>query len=256
MKISVINNFNINQAQKLSFQGKSYKKNKTDYHNDDICIADSNIVSVKTNPRHRLESVTFKTPLSPPKALLTLAYTKNEEISEALLYSLHLADELNEMAADLGSSNFLKNIKVNKLIGLGAFAIVFETTEGKVLKLTNGNHFPDGRKPDFFDLPHEKHERIGHTHYYIEEKVTQDDLTQEELKALVKEIKDKGYKMRDYLVNFISFFEESEIKKEQFGRTKDRKVYLIDPDCAIAPQEKHFDIKMLKNKIKKYFEKK
>ena len=250
MKVSITNHFNINQAQKLHFKSEIYPQNSREYPLDEIRISDSNIAYTEIGSCNRLKTVIFKKPLSPAKAILTIAHSSDKKISDALVYSLQPPYELEEMAIDLNSCDNLENIRIRKLVGMGAFATAFETTDGKILKVTAGNHFPNRRKPAFFDLPIIKHGKTGRTYYYLEEKVTQDNLTQEELRKFVRKIKDRGYTLRDYLVHYGDIEDESTIRIDQFGKTKDGKIYLIDPGCAIPPKKEFFNIKRLKNKIK------
>ena len=215
-----------------------------------------NIAGIKKNKYNRLERIKFKRPLSVQNAFLSLSKTYDDYIIKELQRRFQVQDTFELIALQLNNYPEIANIKVKSLVGFGAFAMAFETVDGNILKITDINHFPNGRKPDDFDLPIKKHGKFGDYYYYIEEKVSQEDLTQKELKALVKHIKSKGYTMRDYLVHYDEENPDAAIKEDQFGRAKNGKIYLIDPGCAIAPPKHFFDVKRIKDKIKeKIFDK-
>lgn len=249
MKIPVINNFNINPVQKLSFRGQESFKNNLAVPCDVFEKKDENISYVKFTD-NGLSTVVFQKLLTPSQALFALAHSKDENILNELFCSNHDTDSLEDMAVEVNSDSYLRSLRVGKLIGMGMYSLVFETSDGKILKLTSENHFPNNRKPDIFDVPVYKKGRIGRTYYYLEEKLSQDDVTQEELIDFVKEIKAKGYKMRDYLIHFDNTEDVESIRADQFGRGKNGKIYLLDPQCAIAPPKYFFDIKRIKNKLK------
>ena len=202
---------------------------------------------------HKLKQVNFKHPLHVSDALDSIVKSNNYSLQEKFLKVFHPISELKEFSSDLKNISELSCYKVKSLFGLGSFALVFETEDNKVLKITGFNHYPNNRKPDFFDLPIFKHGVSGNTHYYIEEKVSQDNLPQGELRALVKAIKDKGYRLSDYLLHYDDSDKELTIRTCQFGRAKNGKIYLIDPGCAIAPPKSFFDLKRLKNLLSRKF---
>lgn len=68
----------------------------------------------------------------------------------------------------------------------------------------------------------------------MEEKVSQNDITQKELKELCANIISQGYTLKDYILD-LDENAEMIIKTQQFGRAKNGKIYLIDLGCAIAP---------------------
>ena len=250
MKIDKIININ----SKVNF--KSEQKNHKFCNNEEKYIYDKfekdNILSAKFSKNGCLEKIEYKTFLTPAKAILSLVNTNNDNIIQSLLYHMHTSDELEEMALDVASDDFLKSLNIKKLIGLGAFSLVFEMDNGKILKLTNGEHYPNKRKPDFFDLPVEKRGKSCRTCYYIEEKISQDNITQVELKEFVKKIEEKGYFLRDYL-NFEPNYDDNlnfKIRIDQFGKTKDGKLYLIDPGCVLPPKKSYRYFKLLKKFFK------
>ncbi len=237
-----------------------YKKNYNEYKNihkpiiDTCSFGNSNIIPIYEHQYGTLKSIEFKEPIEVSKAFLEIAHTNEDLIKYNLLRYTHTIESIKEIGEILSNQEIGKT-KVKSLIGIGAFALAFETENGQVLKITDIEHFQNGRKPAKFDLPIIKSGRLAKYppyHYYLEEKVTQNDITQEELKALVKEIKNLGYKMKDYLVHF-STDDEELIKVEQFGRAKNGKIYLIDPGCAFETDNVYNPAKKynLKNLFKK-----
>ena len=92
------------------------------------------------------------------------------------------------------------------------------------------------------------------TYYYLQEKITQDDLAQDELRSFVKNIKKQGYKMKDYLLHYTPENVDETIRTDQFGRAGNGKIYLIDPGCAIPSKELHnTDSLNIVKKALKYF---
>ena len=253
MKINPINYLKINQNSNINFKSKIKENIKFSNFHDSFESNLDNVFSVKVK---RLGSVEcdYKVPIYLNKAISFLANSSDTIIQRALLYKMHTIDELEGMILDISSDDFLRNIKIKKLLDLGAFALVFETEDGKILKLTKGNHYPNGRKPDFFDLPIKKQGKCCRTYYYLEDKITNDNITQDELKMFVKKIEEKGYIMKDYLDNIFSDCVNPKIRVEQFGKTRDGILYLVDPGCVLAPREQSFIGKFLSkifSKIKK-----
>lgn len=234
------------------YQNITFKGDKTDLS---FC-ADNFIKNVEPTTFYRIKSLEFTKPMSIVQALYCIAESKNKTIQDALLYNLHSSEELKEIAIEANSNDFIRNIKVKKLIGMGGFAFVFETTKNNALKIVGMEHFPNKREPEFFDLPIIKKGSLGRGKYYIEEKAEM-NVTKEEAFNLLKKIKDFGFKINDcfYLSGDIQFREDilnkELIKLDQFGRGKDGKVYLLDPGCAIAPLKVEKLIDKIKNYIKR-----
>ena len=158
------------------------------------------------------------------------------------------------MYKDIAGQNEISSIKVKSLFAMGCSALVFETEDGDIIKLTPHNHFPDGRKQEFFDLPCRKKGKSDNTYFYVQEKAVQDNITVEEIENLVKKIENQGYYMQDYIRSCIIEKSNNEIRKEQFGRTKDGTVYLIDPGCAVKISSKQNDDSInLRQKISRFF---
>jgi len=223
----------INYSNKRNAYTQSFK-------GEEHLMADDFIKKVEPTTFHRLKKVEFKMPITIVDALLCIAESKNKIIGESLLYNLHSKDGLKEMAIEANSNDFLRNIKVKKLIGMGGFALVFETETKKALKIVGIEHFPNKRKHVFFDIPIIKKGSLGHSKYYIEEKAKM-NVTKDEAFNLIKKIKECGYKINDCFYNSDmktfkeEVFDKNLVKLDQFGRCEDGKVYLIDPGCAIEP---------------------
>lgn len=221
--------------------------------NDSFCKKVDYILCSKSKRFGELDIVVFKTLISPAKGLLSLLYSADKNITNALLYKMHTPDELVWMALDVASDDYLSTLKVKKLVGLGAKAFVFELDDGKILKLTNGSHFPNKRKPDFFDVPIIKQGRSCRTYYYIEEKMNQKGLSQEKLNNFIKLVEEKGYTFRDHFHSNEKGKINPKLRFEQFGISKDGQLYLLDPECAIAPKKQLVFMKFIKNKLMKIF---
>ena len=252
MRISALNAYNTKSYISSVFRGEnnSISQSKILYSGNDFfdCISSSKIKDF-----HEIAEVNFKTPVTPYRAIWALAKSSDKNISQALLFKMHPYEELQEMAFDISSSEFLRDLKVKKLVGLGAFAFAFETDDGKILKITNGNHFPNRRKPDFFDVPIIQQGKACRTYYYIEDKLSQDDLSQDELKNLVKQIEERGYSLRDIYYTTLDGECLNKIKPEQFGRAKDGKIYLLDAGCAFPPEKPLINVKAFIKKLMQIF---
>lgn len=116
----------------------------------------------------------------------------------------------------------LSNIKIKNFLAQGSSAIVFETDDNKILKLTKGNHFPLNRPTEDFDVPIYEKGKIGKIHYYLEEKLYQHGLSEPFVETIKERIKNKGYRTFDIFDGDIN----------QIGLSKDGKLYLLDPECA------------------------
>ena len=137
MKIHNIDNFNINFKQIPKIEEKNLRPNQD---NNTDCFKNSfdNILYSENERYHGLKVAVFKKPISPSDAILSLAYSKDKNIQEALFYKLHMIDELEEMAADISTDRFLSNLKITKLIGIGAFVLI--NVAGKILVVQQAQH--------------------------------------------------------------------------------------------------------------------
>lgn len=116
----------------------------------------------------------------------------------------------------------LSNIKVSKYLGRGSSAVVFETSDGNILKLTETNHFPLNRPVQSFDVTIYKHGKAGKIHYYFEEKLFQHGLSEGFVSIMKDMIKAAGLRPYDLLDGDVF----------QLGMSKEGKLYLLDPECA------------------------
>ena len=151
-------------------------------------------------------------------------------------------EELLQLGQEIFQSNEIRKINVKSLIGYGKRALVFETEDGQILKITKGDHF-DGRAAVDFDLPIQKSGKIapdGEYYYYLEEKASFDNINYKEVKSVIKHIKSLGYYLRDLDNEGILLTNK---RFSQFGRGKDGKIHLVDPECAkkIDANESFFD---------------
>ena len=249
MKVYSINNQNVFSIKTQNFMGQANIPLALPCPADKYEQCFDYIESSRTKAFEELAEVKFKRAISPYRAILALLNSEDTNITKALLYKMRTPDELEGMALDASASEFLRGLKVKKLIGLGASALAFETEDGKILKLTSRKHYPNRRKPDFFDVPIIKQGKSCRTYYYLEEKLSQDDLSQSELKKFVKEIEEKGYILRD-IHHYTCELDGYMIKPEQFGRAKDGKIYLIDPECVLKPKKPLISFKNIINAIK------
>ena len=215
----------------------------------------SYISKVITNEKGKLKAIIYKTPLPFLKIFKNMENPKDVFAKERFYTHLHSEEEIRRISEALKYNKEIGSTAVKALIGFGAFAFAFETEDGLVLKITEGEHFPYGRKPADFDLPVIKCGKISpndRLYYYLEEKVRQDNLEDVEIVKLIRYIKSKGYSMRDYLKDFAEPDDpHAEIKQKQFGRAPDGKIYLIDPGCAyLQTEEKTGFFKRILEKIR------
>ncbi len=133
--------------------------------------------------------------------------------------------------------------KVKTFLCSGASALVFETFDGRILKLTHGNHFPMNRPIESFDVPVYKKGRIGKVYYYIEEKLYQHGLSDGFTEIVKDMIRHEGYRTSDMYDG----------ATHQIGISKDGRLYLLDPECARYKTIFHALLDKLKKFILKIF---
>ena len=157
------------------------------------------------------------------------AYTPPLKLLEALIKcrkTEHGVDEYSErfdvLVKNVSKNEELSNMKVSKYLGRGSSAIVFETLDGNVLKLTTSNHFPLNRPVQNFDVPIYKHGKAGNVHYYVEEKLFQHGLSEGFVSIMKEMIKASGLRPNDLMDGDVF----------QLGMSKEGKLYLLDPECA------------------------
>ncbi len=209
---------------------------------DEVKIRNKDIKEIILSPYGNLKSIVFKQPLKVTEVLYDLCKSQDYFISTELLKSLQSPENLYDMSEAFSQIKIINDTKVTSLLGFGINAMVFETQDGEVLKLTCKNHFPDNRKPADFDLPIREKGYITYQHrpyyYYFEEKVNFENLTKSEVIKLINHMKELGYTVVDYLNKPHEINpSNNNIKFKQFGRAKDGKIYLIDPECAIASKK-------------------
>lgn len=138
----------------------------------------------------------------------------------------------------------LASTTVTKLIAEGSRALVFETSNGDILKLSDGNHFPLNRPQESFDVPIFKKGKVGNMYYYLEEKLSQRNMSEGFVDTVIEWIKEKGYRPYD-IKNDIN----------QIGLSKSGKLYLLDPECAKYKTIFHALYDKTKNSIKLFLRK-
>ena len=155
----------------------------------------------------------------PPKTKLIIALVelRNKEVIDSDADS-----SLDEFIENIEKNKEISNLTVSKYINKGSSAVVFETPEGDILKLTSENHFPMNRPHESFDVPVFKKGKSNKIYYYIEEKLYQHGLSDGFVETMKEMIKAKGYKISDLC--------ESDI--QQLGLSKTGKLYLLDSECA------------------------
>ena len=168
---------------------------------------------------YRIKSCMFDSPVSLGKAISEIS-ADDTMVDMLSCYKYFVKKTLAQIQHDLSLTKNLKDLKVTGMINYGQTAFVFETEDGDILKITSRDHFL-GRKPENFDVKIKKHIKVNpgsFCHYYLEEK-TSEDFSDGELSDFADEIKNRGYKIVDS-------------RWEQFGKTKDGRMVLIDPECA------------------------
>ena len=162
------------------------------------------------------------------KANNTIEYRRPIRLDQAILERVYATRKEHSLTP---FDTFFKNVvkdrelaatMVKKFVGDGLEAIVFETADGDILKLTQGNHFPQGRPHESFDVPIFKQGRVGKLFYYLEEKLLQHNLNEGfviQIKDMIRQYGYKPYDIGDYDIH-------------QIGLSQDGHLYLLDPECA------------------------
>lgn len=173
-----------------------------------------------------------------------IEFSESKRLDEALLLQKlstkngYEQNVLDSFMLGVSKNEELASTKVRGYIGSGASAIVFETEDGDVLKLTRGNHFPMNRPHESFDVPIKEQGRAGNVRYYREEKLAQHGLSEGFVLTMKDKIKQAGYRCSDLGDNDI----------HQIGLSQKGQLYLIDPECAKYKTIFH----ALFDKVKKY----
>lgn len=156
------------------------------------------------------------------KPITLISALKNQNRIEQKRANYDFELNIDEFVKDVSKSRELANTEVSGYIGKGTSAIVFETPEGKVLKLTRGNHFPMNRPQQSFDVPIYAKGKIGKIYFYLEEKLNQRGLGEGFVQIMRDMIKNSGFKPQDMYDGDIF----------QIGLSKEGRLYLLDPECA------------------------
>lgn len=182
----------------------------------------------------------YSKPVSLKKALYDI---RNDfRINEGIVgYKEIVARFINDFSFDPKNKKILKR-KVTKLIGYGCSAAVFETADGKILKITDGNHIPMHRPHAEFDVPIFKQGKAGKTHFYLEEKLYQHNIPYYWVDIVKDMIKKAGYKPKDLY----------ECDIHQIGISENGKIYLLDAECAVYKTLLHALCDKLKRLICKF----
>lgn len=232
--------------QKIVFGNKiqGITSNFTNATTRDTCNID-NIKKVICHPSGALKQIIYSNPQPVITAFTKLLNTKNEFIKSELNKYFHSEREIQEIINDLKKTPQIANLSVISLYGLGATAFAFQLLEGSLLKITQYNHFPDDREPADFDAPIFKKGKIGEcSYYYIEEKLFQTNIKQDEIKELCDYIESQGYELGD-----IKNISTGKYLERQFGKDKEGRLYLCDPGCARLKEERLPILKRIKRAI-------
>ncbi|MCR5266689.1 MAG: hypothetical protein K6E29_08895 [Cyanobacteria bacterium RUI128] len=174
----------------------------------------------------RRKAILFEVPTTLKNAFKIIKNDKymQEEFS---CFKRYPQKTISNIQNELETNTTLRDTRVTGMIDFGRQAFVFEREDGKVLKITKGDHFL-GRKVEDFDLPIIEGGRIvpkSNYYYYVEEKVSSNNVPEDKIKGVINLIKSKGYRLCDGIG-------PGNLRANQFGLATDENVYLIDPECA------------------------
>ena len=160
-----------------------------------------------------LNHINFKAGNPPKTMLLDMLHSirKNDD-----------SENLDIFIKEVSPNKDLASQEITGLAGRGSAALAFNLPDGKILKLSAGNHFPMNRPHESFDVPVYKKGKSGKMYYYIEEKLYQHGLSPVFVQDIKDAIKQKGYKTFDFYDYDI----------HQIGISKEGKLYLLDSECA------------------------
>lgn len=233
-------------SYKVNFSGKEYVLNTLSSSSKkvDNCHFE-NIAKLVCHADGELKQIIYSTQQSITTAFTRLLQTKNKFIKDELKASFHSELEIQRIIKDLKKSQQIGDLYVKSLYGLGATAFAFELSNGNILKITQYNHFPDDREPTDFDAPIYEKGKIGeNTYYYIEEKLFQTNIEQDEIKELCDYIESQGYELRD-----IKDIRTGKYLERQFGKDEKGNLYLCDPGCARLKDDRLPILKRIKRAI-------
>ena len=168
--------------------------------------------------RGYVQMAEYERPVTLKKALYDIR--RNPEINQGIASCKEI---IQRFIDDLGFSGNILKRKVVKMLASGASAIVFETADGKVIKITDGNHIPFNRPLQDFDVPVFQKGKSGKTYFYIEEKLFQNNLPDFFVDIIKEMIKSAGFVPVDLYDTDV----------HQIGiSAKNHKLYLLDAECA------------------------
>lgn len=167
-----------------------------------------------------LLAVDYQRPVTLKKALFDIQNTA--EINEGIIGHKDIVSRFINDLQNCSESRKILQRKVIKLAGYGSSAAAFETADGKIIKLTDGNHIPMNRPLAGFDVPVFKKGKSGRTHFYIEEKLYQHEMPLFWVDTVRDMIKNQGYRPSDLF----------DFDTHQIGVSSKGRVYLLDPECA------------------------
>ncbi len=142
---------------------------------------------------------------------------------------------------EVSKNSNLASKKVERFLAKGTSAIVFLTPDDNILKLTLGNHYPNNRPHENFDVPVFEKGKSGKIYYYLEEKLYQHGLSENFVKQIKDNIRSSGYRPFDIYDEDVN----------QIGLSKTGKLYLLDPECARYKSIFHVLLAKVKNFYKK-----
>jgi hypothetical protein len=94
----------------------------------------------------KIEKIDYNTPITLREAL-----TQRRQIEEGRVL---IGDEniYDVFLKNVEKNDELASMPIKKFVAKGSSAVVFETLDGNILKLTEGNHFPLKRPVEDFDV--------------------------------------------------------------------------------------------------------
>lgn len=153
-------------------------------------------------------------------------------IHQVMIRHMHSPTEIDSIIEDLAVNQKIGQMKVISLYGIGTSAFVFQLEGDNILKISNRDHYPNGRPHAYFDVPtYEKGrltQRDNSAYYYIEKKLSPYGIQKEDIDELCDGIRASGYILDD-----IYEIDTNIYLKNQFGKDENGAVYLLDPECAV-----------------------
>lgn len=178
---------------------------------------------IRYTKEKRFSELEFAKPLSLEEAMKTIYNA--QDAYKLCNYGIATSGFTLREFADTFSLRF-QNMKFTKFLGAGYNALALENEDGKVVKMCENDHFILRRGEEDFDAHVFRKGHIRKQHfYYIQEKCTVDGVTEKHVHQMEEKIRKKGYVPDD-------------MYEGQVGFSKDGKLCLIDPECAIDPQLK------------------